>query len=252
MKPLITRPIIFLDIESTGLNRETDRIIELAYLILNPDGSTTSRCKRFNPTIPIPEASTLIHGIKDEDVANEPRFVEFAIAIHKYIDGCDIAGFGSNSFDIPMLYFEFLRAGITWDYSKSNFIDIGNLYKIKEPRTLTAAVKFYTGKEHTEAHGALADVEATYEVFVAQTLNYELPETIEELSLLTNYDKKVLDLSGKFTYNEAGDIVFNFGPKRGTKASDEIGLLEWMINKDFAPDTKKICHQILNNLGEGD
>lgn len=243
----LMRPIIFIDIESTGLNRETDRIIELAYVRLNVDGTTDSKCKRFNPGIPIPEASTAVHGIKNEDVANEPPFSQFAKPIHSFIDGCDIAGFGSNSFDVPLIYFELLRAGINWDYNRSNFIDVGNIFKLEEPRTLTAAVKFYTGKEHSDAHGAMPDVLATYEVFKAQIERYpELPEKVEELAVYSNYGNKILDLPGKFTYNETGDIIFNFGPKRGEKALDNIDFVNWMMMKDFAPDTQAICQQIIN------
>jgi DNA polymerase III subunit epsilon len=244
----ITRPIIFLDIESTGLNREADRIIELAFLKLDVDGTTTNACRRFNPGIPIPEASTAIHGIKNEDVENLAMFKEFASQTHRFLLECDIAGYGSNYFDIPLLYFELLRAGINWDYTKNNFIDVGNLFKIQEPRDLTAAVKFYTGKEHSDAHGALPDVLATVEVFKAQIERYELPQNVNELAIYSNYGNKILDLSGKLTYNPEGVIIFNFGPKRGEPALDNIDFVEWMMMKDFAPDTQAICQQLINEF----
>lgn len=244
----LTRPLCFIDIESTGLNRETDRIVELSICKLDPSGEKTVKTRRFNPTIPISVGSTDVHGIKDEDVINEPTFSKLAASLFFFIENCDMAGFGSNHFDIPMLYNEFMRAGITWDYSTVNMVDVGNIFKIQEPRDLTASLSFYCDQEHSGAHGANADVMATLSVFGAQLNKYpELPKTIEELAVFSNYGNKILDLSGKFTYNESGDIIFNFGPKRGEKASDHVDFLYWMISKDFAPDTLKICSDLINN-----
>jgi len=244
IKPL--RPLAFLDIESTGLNRENDRIVELAIIVSDPPKKYLFR---FNPGIPIPAEATAIHGISDADVANENTFTALSQAIFEILLPCDIVGFNSNSFDLPMLYHEFMRAGITWDYTKHNFIDVGNIFKIQEPRTLSAAVKFYTGANHEDAHGALADAIATADVFAAMLTKYEgtLPSTIEELALFSNFGKKMLDISGKFATDDNGEVIFNFGPHRGKRAKDEISFLQWMVYKaSFPPDTVKIAMQFLN------
>jgi DNA polymerase-3 subunit epsilon len=175
------------------------------------------------------------------------NFHHTAKGLFKLIDGCDIAGFSSNRYDVPMLYSEFLRAGIIWDYKSVRFIDAGNIFKIKEERTLTAALKFYCGKELEGAHGAAADVDATINVLFAQLDKYEdIPTDLDELQVYCNYGKRILDISGKFALNDKDEIIINFGQNKGSRAIDEPGLMQWMINKDFAPDTLDICHQILN------
>ncbi len=248
MKLKLERPLAFIDIEATGLNVETDRIVELSVCKLFPDGTREVKTRRFNPEMPIPAKSTEIHGITDDDVKDLPNFAYTAKGLFKLLDGCDIAGFASNLFDVPMLYFEFLRVGIEWDYTHFYMIDAGNIFKIQEARTLEAAVKFYTGKDHQNAHSAEADTLATVDVFLAQLERYEdLPNELGELALYSNYGNKILDISGKFTYDDKGDIVFNFGTHRTKKVTDELGFVQWMTTKDFAPDTLKICHEILNN-----
>lgn len=245
----LTRPLAFIDIESTGLDKEKDRIIELAICIMTPDLPIEKFTFSFNPGIPIPPEATAIHGISDADVCDLQSFKDFAKSIHDMLCECDIAGYNSNAFDVPMLYFELLRAGIVWDYSKSRMIDVGNIFKIKEERTLSAAVKFYTGAEHTDAHGAESDAMATYNVLIAQFIRYpDLPATVDELALFSNYGRKVMDVSGKFTEDVDGDIIFNFGPQRGKKAKEHIGFLEWMLSKDFPPDTQKIAAQIIRDF----
>lgn len=244
---ILIRPLCYIDIEATGLNREADRIVELSIMKVLPDGKREIKTRRMNPTIPITPGATEVHGIKDEDVANEPTFKAMSGGILNFINGCDIAGFGSNYYDVPMLYNEFLRCGITWDYASVNLVDVGNLFKIQEPRDLTAAVAFYTEGVHVGAHGAEADAKATERVLFGMLYKYEnLPNTIEELAVFSNYGKKMLDLSGKFVYNETGDIILNFGPKRGEKAIDNIDFLMWMRSKDFAPDTDAICEKIIS------
>ncbi|TAN17210.1 MAG: 3'-5' exonuclease [Chitinophagaceae bacterium] len=239
-------PVCFLDLETTGTDIEHDRIVEFAICKLYPGGERQTECKRVNPWVPIPEAATAVHGITNEMVKDEPSFAEYAPAILKFISGCDLGGFNSNSFDFPMLYNEFIRAGIQWDYSNARFIDVGNLFKIKEPRTLGAAVKFYLGKELEDAHSAQKDIEATADVFLAQFSRYEdLPADLAELDMFTNYGKKRLDLSGKFTLNEKGDVIFNFGSHKGEIAADER-YLDWMVNKaKFSPDTTAIARRLL-------
>ena len=168
MKLNLIRPLVILDIESTGVNPEIDRIIELSIMKIFSDGKEDIRTRRFNPQIKIPESAIEIHGITDKDLVNEPAFSTLAKAINKYLEGCDIAYFGGNKFDVKILYFEFLRSGIEWDYQDSKLIDVGNIYKIREERSLTAAVKFYCGREHVGAHGAESDTKATFDVLKSQ------------------------------------------------------------------------------------
>lgn len=248
MKLNLKRPLAFIDIESTGLNVEEDRIIELSVCKFFPDGSIEKRTRRFNPDINIPFESTEIHGITNEDVKDLPNFAYTANGLLKLLAGCDIAGFNSNRFDVPMLYFEFQRADILWDYKAFKMIDVGNIFKIQEPRTLEAAVKFYCNREHEKAHSAEADTIATVDVFLAQLEKYELPEDIEELAIYSNHGNKMLDLSGKFVYDKDGDIIFNFGPHRKKKVKDELSFVAWMTTKDFNVDTKDICHSILEEF----
>jgi DNA polymerase-3 subunit epsilon len=246
----ITKPIAFFDIESTGVDRENDRIVEIAVSKLDPSGQVKTISRRVNPTIPIPASASEIHGIKDEDVANEPTFKQIAKSLLDLLHGCDIAGFNSNSFDVPMLFNEFQRAGHFWDYTTFNMIDVGNLFKIQEPRTLSAAVKFYLGKELEGAHGAAADIEATVDVFIAQCAKYGdqegFPATIEEMALYTNFGNKIADLSGKFVYNKEGVLLLNFGKHKGSPAVDHIDFLEWMITKSFASDTYHLAASIID------
>jgi DNA polymerase III subunit epsilon len=253
MKLQLTKPLAFIDIESTGLDKELDRIIELSLIIEYPAEATGvprfRKTRRINPGIPIPAASTEIHGIRDEDVSGMPMFKDIAQGLILKLSGCDLAGFGSNYFDWPILNNEFARCGILWDYSACNFIDVGNIFKIQEPRTLSAAVKFYHGVEHDGAHGADADCHATYLVFQSMLLRYpNLPDTIEGIGVFSNFGNKMLDLSGKFAYNEQGQIVFNFGPKRNLPAADHPDFVEWMLTKNFPADSQSVCYQVLASL----
>lgn len=244
---VLERPIAFFDIESTGVDTSSDRIIELNITKVFPDRSQESKTILVNPGIPIPKKSSDIHGFTDEVVKDQPLFKRYAKGIHDYIQNCDIGSFNGNSFDRVMLYNEFLRCGIEWDYHKHRFLDAGNIMKRKEERTLTAAYKMYCGKDLEGAHGAEADVKATIEVFFAQLHKYDdLPDNIEQLALYCNYDRPVLDISGKFSFDDDGDIIFNFGQSRGQKVKENVSLLHWMITKNFNPDTLDICHRFLN------
>lgn len=248
MKLKLKRPLAFIDIESTGTNTQTDRIVELCIVLVRIDGRPVDPVVfRINPGMCIPPASTAVHGIRDEDVAGNPLFSAFAPAILDVIDGCDIATFNGNTFDVPMLYNEFQRAGISWDYSKIHFLDAGVIYKRKESRTLAAATQFYCNRELKDAHTAAADTLATVDVLLAQVDRYtDIPTTVEELALYCNYDKPLLDLSGKFTYNAEGEIVLNFGQHRGQPAKDHIDFIIWMLYKaSFPPDTRAICERIM-------
>jgi DNA polymerase-3 subunit epsilon len=247
MKLQLEKPIVFLDIESTGTDREADRIIELSLLKQNPDGSRQVNTFRCNPGMAIPAGSTAVHGISDEDVKGLPIFSYFAQLVMDFIEGCDLAGFNSNNFDIPMLYNELMRCGKVLEYKKRRLIDVGNIFKIKEACTLTAAVKFYLSEEHEGAHGAEADVLATANVLFAQIDKYEdLPQTIDELALFSNFGNKMLDLSGKFSTNKDGVVVLNFGKYKGEPAKDHIDFLQWMVYRaNFSQDTRDVALEIM-------
>lgn len=243
----LTRPLAFIDIETTGTDRENDRIVEISICILQPNGMRQTFTTRVNPEMPIPEAATAVHGISDADVINCTPFASYALDILDYLHGCDIAGFNSNAFDLPLLYNEFRRCGVEWDYTQFVMVDVGNLFKIQEPRTLSAAVKFYLGRDHDGAHGAEQDINATVDVLLAQLERYPgLPTSLQELALHSNYGRPVLDLSGRFTTDAEGRVLFNFGKWIGQRAADHMDYVEWMYSRgSFAEDTRRICRQLL-------
>ena len=246
----LLRPLVFADFETTGTDTSTDRIIEYSFCKLMPDGSKEIKTGRINPAMTIPEAASAIHGIMNDDVKDSPLFKQKANGLLLFIEDCDLAGFNSNSFDYPLLYAEFVRAGIDWDYSKHNLVDPGNIFKIKEARTLSAAYRFYCSKELEGAHGAENDILATVEIFQAQFEKYtDLPQTIEELSLYSNYGVKRLDMGGKFVMDKDGKtVLFNFGKLKGLPAND-YGFLSWMVYKaNFPPDTTKIAKELMNKI----
>ncbi|MBB2148833.1 3'-5' exonuclease [Pedobacter gandavensis] len=246
MRLKLTRPLAFFDIEATGLDKQNDKIIELAICKIHPDYSREVKTWLINPGMPIPAESSAIHGIFDADVIDCPTFEQAAEEIWTFILLCDFGGFNSNSYDIPMLFFEFLKTGRFWNYHAFSMVDAGNIFKRKEERTLTAAYKFYCGTVLENAHSAEADILATVEVFINQMDRYpDLPSDIQELSSFCNYGRTILDLSGKFTTDNEGDIIFNFGGNKGKKAKYDLGYVSWMYGKDFASDTMKICEQLL-------
>lgn len=245
------KPIAFLDIESTGVDKQVDRIVELAIIKLTPnqeEGFTLiEKCILLNPEIHIPQSATDIHGISNEDVKDCPTFRQIAKSLNEFLTDCDLGGFNSNLFDIPLLNNEFQRAGVNFEYSDRRFIDVGNIFKIQNPRTLSAAVQKYLDREHKDAHGALADIKATIEVFFKQLESHEeVPKSIDELSLYCNYGKPMLDLSGKFTTDSDGNVIFNFGPNFGKKVEDHHDFLRWMTTKDFPSDTMALTYKLLN------
>jgi DNA polymerase-3 subunit epsilon len=241
------KPIIFLDLETTGVSVKEDRIVEISIVKREVDGTIDKRTRRFNPTIPIPPAVSEVIGITDDDVKDLPPFEKFAPSILRFMEGTDIVGFNSNRFDLPLLNNEFIRAGLVWDYRSHHLIDAGNIYKLMNPRTLASAYLLYKGIELVDAHSAEADALATMEVFDQVLINHpELAEMDrEQLAIFSNFDKKVLDLSGMFTYNGEGEIVYAFGKYRGEKASKYPDFLDWMTNRDFPPDTMAICYELL-------
>lgn len=218
MKLNLKNPLIFFDLETTGTNINTDRIVEICYLKVHPNGNEEAKTMRINPEMHIPEASSEIHGIYDEDVADCPTFKDVAKDIAKDIEGCDIAGFNSNRFDVPVLVEEFLRVGIDIDLAKRKFIDVQVIYHKLEQRTLSAAYKFYCGKNLEDAHSAEADTRATYEVLKAQLDKYPdvLTNDINFLSEYSSYSKNV-DFAGRIIYDNNGVEIFNFGKYKGIR-----------------------------------
>ncbi|HOO83805.1 MAG TPA: 3'-5' exonuclease [Prolixibacteraceae bacterium] len=261
MRLNLRNPIVFLDLETTGINIASDRIVEIALLKINPEGNEEEKLYRINPEMPIPENATRVHGISDSDVANEPTFKEVAKTIANFIEGCDLAGFNSNRFDIPLLAEEFLRSGIDIDLKKRKFIDVQAIFHKMEKRTLTAAYKLYCEKDLEDAHSAMADTKATYEVLKAQLDRYQNAEyednhghksfpiknDINSLSEFSAYDRNV-DFMGRIVYDENGVEVFNFGKNKGVSVEkvlrDQPGYYGWIMNGDFPLYTKKVLTAI--------
>ncbi len=249
MKLNLKNPIIFFDIESTGLNVATDRIVEISMVKVMPDGSTEVKTRRINPTIHISEEASRIHGIHDEDVRNEPTFSQIAKSLAKWMEGCDIAGYNSNKFDIPVLYEEFLRAGVDFDFRKRKLVDVQNIFHKMEQRTLSAAYKFYCHKDLEHAHSAEADTVATYEILQAQLDKYS--GTLQnDINFLADFSSKTkfADYAGRIIYNDKDVPVFNFGKHKGKPVAEvlraEPSYYAWMMNGDFTLDTKKVLTEI--------
>ena len=244
----LTKPVVFFDLETTGTSVTNDRIVEISYLKVFPNGTETSRTIRVNPERHIPEEATAVHHITDEDVALCPTFKQIAQEIANTFEGCDIAGFNSNRFDVPMLAEEFVRAGIDIDLSKHRFIDVQVIYHKIEQRTLSAAYKFYCGKNLEDAHSAEGDTRATYEVLKAQLDRYsELQNDMNWLSQYTSYTRNV-DFSGHFVYNDKNEEIVNFGKYKGRSLAEVIrrdpSYYDWIMKSDFPLNTKQVLTKI--------
>jgi DNA polymerase-3 subunit epsilon len=244
----LKNPLIFFDLETTGIDIVNDRIVEMAYLKIFPNGNEESKTMKINPQIPIPEKATKIHGITDADVKDAPTFQEVAKTLVKIFEGCDLAGFNSNKFDIPLLAEEFIRANVDIDLKKRKFIDAQVIFHKKEQRTLIAAYKFYCNKELDNAHNAESDTRATYEIFKAQLEKYsDLPQDIEGLSAYSSHNKNA-DFAGRIIFDEDGCEIFNFGKYKGQRVEEILkkdpAYFGWMINNDFPLYTKKILTSI--------
>jgi DNA polymerase III subunit epsilon len=248
MKLNLRNPLVFFDLETTGTNIVSDRIVEISCHKVYPNGREETKTIRVNPGIPIPKESSNIHGITDEDVANCPSFKEVAKEIAKDIEGCDLAGYNSNRFDIPLLAEELLRADVDIDLMKRKFVDVQVIFHKMEARTLSAAYKFYCEKELINAHGAEADTLATYEVLKAQLDKYpELKNDVEFLSKFTSQSNNA-DFAGRIVFNDKGEEIINFGKYKGQKVTDvlksDMGYYGWIMNSDFTLHTKKILTNI--------
>ena len=244
----LKNPIIFFDLETTGVNITHDKIVEISYIKIYPNGEEEEKTLRVNPGCHIPEEATAVHHITDEDVKDCPKFKDIAKNLSKVFEGCDIAGFNSNRFDIPLLAEEFLNAGVLIDFSKRKFVDVQTIFHKMEQRTLVAAYKFYCDKDLTEAHSASADTRATYEVLIAQLDRYaDLKNDIDYLSNFSSQVKNV-DLMGRIVYNDKQQEVFNFGKYKGVPVDEvfrkDIGYYAWMMQGDFAQDTKRVLTNI--------
>ena len=248
MKLNLKKPVIFFDLETTGTDISKDRIVEICYIKIFPDGREIEYTKRINPGMHIPEVASAVHGIYDEDVKDCPLFKDVAKEIANEFVGCDVAGFNSNRFDLPLLAEEFLRAQVDIDLSRLAAIDVQVLYHKREPRTLTAAYKFYCGKNLEDAHSALADTRATYEVLKAQLDHYaDMENDMDVLSKESSFTNNV-DFEGRIVYDENGREVFNFGKDKGMPVDAVLdrdpGYYGWMMNGEFTLNTKQVLTRI--------
>ena len=244
MKLNLKNPLVVFDLETTGLDIVNDRIIQLSFIKVYPDGKEERGDHLINPGRHIPEMITELTGIDDEKVKDAPSFKQISTTLAETFKGCDFAGFNSNRFDVPLLGEEFLRADVEVDFSRCRFIDVQTIFHKMERRTLEAAYKFYCDKDLTEAHSAEADTRATLEVLKAQLDRYpeDLQNDVEFLSSFTMQQRN-LDLAGRFVYNEKDEIVINFGKHKGVPVAEvlkkEPGYYDWVMNADFPEDTKR-------------
>ncbi len=268
MQLQLKRPLAFFDLETTGLNVTTDRIIEISILRVQPNGLEEQKSWRINPGIAIPEQSSRIHGILDRDVEGLPGFKEVGHEVSRFLNGCDLAGYNALKFDIPLLMEEFLRYDIPFDLKNRNLVDVQNIFMKMEPRTLRGAYRFFCGKELTEAHQAAADTFATYEILKAQLDKYQYAEyedvtgtktkpVVNDMAALHAFSShhRFADLAGQIIYNELDEEVFNFGKHKGRKVSDvfqsEPSYYDWMMKGEFPLYTKKLITAIrLRSLGK--
>ncbi len=249
MALLLQRPLVFIDLETTGINLATDRIVEIAIVKVLQDGTKTVKQKLINPEISIPKNSSDIHGITDEKVKDAPKFKEVANELKQFIDNADLSGYNSNRFDIPLLMEEFLRAGITIDMNNRRMVDVQHIFHMMEKRTLGAAYKFYCEKELHEAHSAEADASATWEILEAQLTRYtHLGNTLESILKFTG-EEKFVDFARRFLMENDVE-VFNFGKHKGRPVCDvlksEPQYYDWMMKGDFPLHTKQKLTEILN------
>ena len=248
----LENPLVVFDIESTGTSPRKDRIIELAAIRVNPDGSEDRRCWLMNPTVHIPEETTAIHGIADEDVKDCPTFADKAEEILAFFAGCDLSGYNSDRFDVLCLEEEFARCGLAFGASQRKHVDVQRIYHKKEPRDLTAAVRYYCNRDHAGAHGAEADTQATLDVLKAQFAKYgDLPQSVAELDeWIAPHDPLNADRMGLLRWKD-GELTVNFGKKKGESLKklllNEPNFLKWMLKGDFDSEVRMIVKDLLDN-----
>ena len=251
----LKKPLVIIDLETTGVNIAYDRIVEISAVKVSPGGGEEWLTMRLNPGIPISPEATRVHGITDADVANEPHFKDVAKKIASFLEGCDLAGFNSMKFDIPILCEEFLRVNVDFNPARHRYVDVQVIFHKKEQRTLSAAYKFYCDRELENAHSARADAAATYEILKAQLDRYpDLENDIEKLSSFSAFNNNA-DLAGRIVFNEQGIEVFNFGKHKGKPVvqvfKEEPSYFSWMMNGDFPLNTKQVLTAIkLRSFGK--
>jgi len=249
MKLQLTKPIAFIDLETTGINISTERIVEIAIVKISPDGTQQIKRKLINPQMPIPKASSDIHGITDEMVKDAPTFKQAANEIKQFLDNCDLGGYNSNRFDIPMLIEEFLRSGLEFTLEGKKLLDVQKVFHMMEQRTLGAAYKFYCNKSLENAHSAEVDATATWEVLEAQVERYpQIGNTVETIVKFTGEDD-IVDFARRFV-KDNGIEIFNFGKHKGKPVTqvlkEEPQYYDWMMKGDFPMNTKQKLTEILN------
>ena len=249
MKLNLQRPLVFFDLETTGVQITRDRIVEISIVKVHPDGERETKTRRINPGMPIPPEATAVHGITDADVADCPTFAQVARSLYTWLEGCDIAGFNSNRFDVPMLIEEFLRAGVAVNFDDRYFVDVQTIFHKMERRTLEAAYKFYCDKTLENAHSAEADTLATVEVLEAQLDRYpeDLTNDIPALAEFSTHGKRV-DFAGHLAYNDKEEIVINFGKYKGVPITEvfrkDSGYYNWVMGAQFPLETKRWFSQL--------
>ena len=249
MKLNLNKPICFFDLETTGTNPGKDRIVEIAVLKLDINNQKKEMVWRVNPECPIPDEASSVHGITDEMVKDQPIFKQISKEIYNFIEGCDLGGYNIDKFDLPLLVEEFIRSGIdVSSFVKVKTVDVQTIFFKKEPRDLSSALKFYCNKDHGNAHTALDDTIATYEVLLSQLDKYDdLEPSVDFLSTLTKRNKSI-DFAGRIIEDDNGDAIFNFGKHKGKKVKEvltkEKGYYSWMMNSDFPEYTKKVITQV--------
>lgn len=241
----INKPIVWFDLETSGVNTEEDRIVEIACLKINPDGTRETKVTLINPEINIPLEASTVHGITNETVKDSPKFKQIATSLREWFKDCDLGSYNGNNFDIPLLSAELVRAGLEPIDWNPNLLDALSLYRHLFPNTLSDVYKRLTGKELEGAHGALADVEATFEIAEILTKDLE-QQTTEEIDLMLQADKIRVDLAGKLYKDEDGVVRYAFGKDVNKSVKDEPGFAKWMLNNAFPQETKNKLKQILN------
>ena len=244
---ILTRPLIFFDIESTGVDIVQDKIVELCMIKYFPDKHSETYVERFNPGKPIPKEATDVHGISDDDVKDKASFISKAAEVVAFLKGSDLSGYNIIKFDVPMLTEELLRAGIREPFeSDVRYIDAYRIFTAMEKRDLSSALKFYTNQTLQNAHSAEADTSASAAILNAQVAKYNINGDIDALVKLSGVDTEIIDYDGKFSRNEKAEIIFTFGTNRGKRVCDNEGMLKWMLDKDFSQHTKYIAQKLLN------
>lgn len=250
----LERPLAIFDLETTGTNITSDRIVEIAIIKVQPDGTEENYCKRVNPEMPIPAVVSEIHGIYDKDIQDAPTFKELANEIVAFIGDADLAGYNSNKFDIPVLAEELMRAGSDFDISKRRFVDVQNIFHKMEQRTLAAAYLFYCNKTIENAHNALYDAKATWDVLKAQIERY--PDIKNDVNYLSDFSKagnyNLLDFAGRLAIDDKGEAIYNFGKHKGRTikqvAQIEPGYYGWMLDADFPLYTKQCLRREMDKI----